>query len=105
MLDSISIYRHICPLWEASNAKAERIRRHNLGTVKKDRRARSWMTRVRTETFTAVHRVVDKAAVAPRGEADRSGTADRHRTRLLVQDSSRHPAAESELSELLRCER
>jgi hypothetical protein len=27
--------------------------------------------------------------------------ADRHRTRLPVPDSSRHPAAESELSDLL----
>jgi hypothetical protein len=27
--------------------------------------------------------------------------ADRHRTRLPVQDSSRHPAAESEISNLL----
>jgi hypothetical protein len=27
--------------------------------------------------------------------------ADRHRTRLPVQDSSRHPAAESETSDLL----
>ncbi|WP_212842628.1 zinc ribbon domain-containing protein [Catellatospora sp. IY07-71] len=42
-------------------AKAERIRENNLGTVKKSRRDRVWRARVRTETFTAVHRVVDEA--------------------------------------------
>lgn len=44
-------------------AKAERIRRNNLGTVKRDRQAARHQAQVRTEIFTAVHRVVDKAAV------------------------------------------
>ncbi|MEU4717574.1 transposase [Micromonospora purpureochromogenes] len=43
-------------------AKAHRIRRNNLGTVKRDRQAARHRARVRTEIFTAVHRVVDKAA-------------------------------------------
>lgn len=47
----------------ADKAKADRIRRHNLGTVKRDRQAGKHQTQVRTEIFTAVHRVVDKAAV------------------------------------------
>ncbi|MGW3602674.1 hypothetical protein [Micromonospora sp. NPDC005161] len=44
-------------------AKAERIARNNLGTLKRDRQAARNQARVRTEIFTAVHRVVDKAAV------------------------------------------
>ncbi|WP_203694726.1 RNA-guided endonuclease TnpB family protein [Catellatospora coxensis] len=43
------------------HAKAARIHRHNLGTVKRQRRRARWEATVRTETFTAVHRVVDKA--------------------------------------------
>jgi transposase len=43
-------------------AKAHRIRSHNLGTVKRERQAARHRARVRTEIFTAVHRVVDKAA-------------------------------------------
>jgi IS605 OrfB family transposase len=43
-------------------AKADRIQRNNLGTLKRDRQATRWRARVRTETFTAVHAVVDKAA-------------------------------------------
>lgn len=42
-------------------AKAERIERCNLGTVKRDRRRARFEQQVRTETFTAVHRLVDKA--------------------------------------------
>jgi IS605 OrfB family transposase len=45
-----------------NRAKADRIHRNNLGTVKRDRQATRWRARVRTETFTAVHAVVDKAA-------------------------------------------
>lgn len=45
------------------HAKADRIHRHNLGTVKRQRRRARWEATVRTETFTAVHRVVDKAAI------------------------------------------
>ncbi|MFG3689421.1 RNA-guided endonuclease TnpB family protein [Micromonospora sp. NPDC047740] len=44
------------------HAKAHRIKVHNLGTVKRDRQAARHRARVRTEIFTAVHEVVDKAA-------------------------------------------
>ncbi|MEV0724575.1 transposase [Micromonospora purpureochromogenes] len=44
------------------HAKAHRITANNLGTVKRDRRIARHRARVRTEIFTAVHRVVDKAA-------------------------------------------
>ncbi|WP_319462884.1 transposase [Micromonospora sp. RTP1Z1] len=44
------------------HAKAHRITVNNLGTVKRDRQAARHRARVRTEIFTAVHRVVDKAA-------------------------------------------
>ncbi|MGR6317335.1 transposase [Micromonospora soli] len=44
------------------HAKAHRIKANNLGTAKRDRQAARHRARVRTETFTAVHRVVDKAA-------------------------------------------
>ncbi|GHJ47360.1 hypothetical protein Cs7R123_47020 [Catellatospora sp. TT07R-123] len=43
-------------------AKADRIGRNNLGTVKRDRQAARHRARVRTEIFTAVHAVVDKAS-------------------------------------------
>ena len=43
------------------HAKAERISRNNLGTIKRERRRARWEAMVRTETFTAVHRVIDKA--------------------------------------------
>jgi IS605 OrfB family transposase len=42
-------------------AKAERIVRSNLGTVKRDRRRLRFRQHVRTETITAVHALVDKA--------------------------------------------
>jgi IS605 OrfB family transposase len=42
-------------------AKADRIVKNNLGYVKLDRRAVRHNAKVRTEIFTAVHRVVDKA--------------------------------------------
>ena len=45
-----------------NRAKAARITRNNLGTIKRDRQATRWQAQVRTETFTAVHAVVDKAA-------------------------------------------
>ncbi|WP_406044981.1 transposase [Micromonospora sp. NBC_00898] len=45
-----------------NHAKAHRIMVNNLGTVKRDRRAARHRALVRTEIFTAVHRVVDKAA-------------------------------------------
>ncbi|WP_205650514.1 RNA-guided endonuclease TnpB family protein [Actinoplanes solisilvae] len=46
-----------------NSAKADRIHKHNLGTAKRDRQAARWRARVRTETFTAVHAVVDKAGM------------------------------------------
>ncbi|MFU8852292.1 hypothetical protein ACNAW0_15090, partial [Micromonospora sp. SL1-18] len=45
-----------------AHAKAHRIKANNLGTVKRDRQAARHRARVRTEIFTAVHEVVDKAA-------------------------------------------
>ncbi|MFG2054288.1 RNA-guided endonuclease TnpB family protein [Micromonospora sp. NPDC048930] len=45
------------------HAKAHRIKTNNLGTIKRDRQAARHRARVRTEIFTAVHEVVDKAAV------------------------------------------
>jgi IS605 OrfB family transposase len=44
------------------HAKAHRIKVNNLGTIKRDRQAARHRARVRTEIFTAVHEVVDKAA-------------------------------------------
>ena len=44
------------------NAKADRIRRNNLGTVKKTRVRRRFEALVRTVTYEAVHAVTDKAA-------------------------------------------
>ncbi|MBZ9644017.1 zinc ribbon domain-containing protein [Streptomyces sp. PSKA30] len=47
---------------EAGNtAKADRIEANNLGTIKRNGRRRTFEARVRSVTFTAVHRVVDKA--------------------------------------------
>ena len=46
-----------------NQAKAERIDRNNLGTVKRDRQAARWRARVRTVTYQAVNEVVDKAAL------------------------------------------
>ncbi|WP_322633627.1 transposase [Glycomyces albidus] len=43
--------------------KAARIRTNNLGTVKRRRQGDRWQAQVRTVTFEAVHRVVDKAAM------------------------------------------
>jgi hypothetical protein len=45
-----------------NRAKADRIHRNNLGTLKRDRQAARHQARIRTEVFTAVHAVVDKAA-------------------------------------------
>jgi IS605 OrfB family transposase len=45
------------------HAKAERIARNNLGTVKKTRTRRRFEARARTVTFEAVHAVTDKASV------------------------------------------
>ncbi|SCF02267.1 transposase, IS605 OrfB family, central region [Micromonospora coriariae] len=55
-------------------AKAERIAVNNLGTIKRDRQAARHQARVRTEIFTAVHRVVDKAAVVVAEDLTRTFT-------------------------------
>lgn len=57
-----------------NHAKAARIRRHNLGTVKRDRRRARWEALVRTETFTAIHRVVDKASTVVAEDLTKSFT-------------------------------
>ncbi|SCL71790.1 zinc ribbon domain-containing protein [Micromonospora chersina] len=44
------------------HAKAHRVKANNLGIVKRERQAARHRARVRTEIFTAVHEVVDKAA-------------------------------------------
>ncbi|WP_406043680.1 transposase [Micromonospora sp. NBC_00898] len=54
------------------HAKALRIRSHNLGTVKRDRQAARHRARVRTEISTAVHGVVDKAAIVVAEDLTRS---------------------------------
>ncbi len=56
------------------HAKAARIKSNNLGTIKRDRQAVRWRARVRTETFTAVHRVVDKAALVVAEDLTRTFT-------------------------------
>jgi IS605 OrfB family transposase len=43
-------------------AKAERIERYNLGTIKRSRQAARWQAQVRTVTYQAVNQVADKAA-------------------------------------------
>lgn len=45
------------------HAKARRIRRNNLGTLKKHRQQHRWRQHVRTVTYRAVNNVVDKARV------------------------------------------
>ena len=42
--------------------KADRIERHNLGTIKRERQDRVALQRLRTVTYRAVHAVVDKAS-------------------------------------------
>ncbi|KAB8196514.1 IS200/IS605 family element transposase accessory protein TnpB [Nonomuraea phyllanthi] len=44
-------------------AKAQRIRDHDLGTLKRERRSTAWECRIRDITFQAVHAVADKAGV------------------------------------------
>jgi len=56
------------------HAKADRIRKNNLGTVKRERRRARWEAMVRTETFTAVHRVVDKASTVVAEDLTKSFT-------------------------------
>ena len=44
-------------------ARAARIERHNLGTVKRARQASRWHARVRTVTYQAVNQVAGKACL------------------------------------------
>jgi IS605 OrfB family transposase len=57
------------------HAKAARIARHNLGTVKKTRQANRWKQHVRTVTYRAVNAVVDKAALIAAEDLTRSFTS------------------------------
>jgi hypothetical protein len=57
------------------HAKAARIARHNLGTVKKARRANRWRQHVRTVTYRAVNAVTDKAALIAAEDLTRSFTS------------------------------
>jgi hypothetical protein len=54
--------------------KADRIHRNNLGTIKRERRRARWQAQVRTETFTAVHRVVDQACTVVAEDLTKSFT-------------------------------
>jgi transposase len=63
------------------HAKAQRIIRNNLGTVKRDRRSSCWRQRVRTVTFRAVHAVVDKAALIAAEDLTRTFTGRLRRGR------------------------
>src|ERR1700716_2608741 len=61
------------------HGKAERIRRNNLGTVKKQRQRRRWEQQVRTVTYRAVNAVVDKAKVIVAEDLSRTFTGRRKR--------------------------
>jgi hypothetical protein len=56
------------------HGKAERIRRNNLGTVKKHRQQRRWEQQVRTVTYRAVNAVVDQARVIVAEDLSRTFT-------------------------------
>ena len=60
-----------------NHAKATRIRRHNLGTVKKRRQDQLWKQRVRDVTYRGVHAVVDKATVIVAEDLTRPFTSRR----------------------------
>jgi IS605 OrfB family transposase len=57
------------------HAKAARIARHNLGTVKKAQQATRWKQHVRTVTYQAVNVVVDKASLIAAEDLTRSFTS------------------------------
>src|SRR3981081_4531720 len=50
------------------HGKAARLRRNNLGTVKRHRQQRRWEQQVRTVTYRAVNAVVDNATVIVAGD-------------------------------------
>jgi len=57
------------------HAKAARIARHNLGTMKRTRQARRWRQHVTTITYQAVNAVVDKASLIAAEDLTRSFTS------------------------------
>ncbi len=57
------------------HAKAARITRCNLGTIKKARQAAQWKQHVRTVTYQATNAVVDKAALIAAEDLTRSFTS------------------------------
>jgi IS605 OrfB family transposase len=56
------------------HGKAERIRRNNLGTVKRHRQQRRWEQQIRTVTYRAVNAVVDKATMIVAEDLSRTFT-------------------------------
>jgi hypothetical protein len=61
------------------HGKAARIRRNNLGTVKRQRQQRRWEQQVRTVTYRAVNAVVDKATMIVAEDLSRTFTGRRKR--------------------------
>jgi IS605 OrfB family transposase len=62
-------------------AKADRVERNNLGTVKRDRQDARWRARVRDVTYQAVHQVVDKASVVAAEDLTKTFTGRKKRGR------------------------
>src|SRR3982075_1842311 len=56
------------------HGRAERIRRNNLGTVKRHRQQRRWEQQIRTVTYRAVNAVVDKATMIVAEDLSRTFT-------------------------------
>ncbi|MEU4765373.1 transposase [Actinosynnema sp. NPDC023794] len=71
------------------HAKARRIRDHNLGVIKRNRRSAAWQRRVRDITFKAVHAVVDKARFVVAEDLTRTFTGRKR----LGRDTNRRLAA------------
>jgi len=71
------------------HGKAERIRRTNLGTIKKHRQQRRWEQQVRTVTYRAVNAVVDNATMIVAEDLSRTFTGRRR----LGADTNRRWAA------------
>ncbi|MER5964887.1 zinc ribbon domain-containing protein [Streptomyces sp. NPDC002057] len=74
---------------EGDAAKADRITRNNLGTVKRGRRRRRFAALARSVTFTAVHAVVDRAGHVVAEDLTRSLPARKR----LGKDANRRLAA------------
>ncbi|MFI1733091.1 hypothetical protein ACH40E_28550 [Streptomyces acidicola] len=65
------------------HAKADRIWKHNLGTLKRERRTARFRERVRTLTYEAVHSVVDKAHTVVAEDLSRSFSGHTRRGREM----------------------